>query len=65
MKGKRGERVGHADRLHNAAEVFGEKVVEFVYEDLSLNVCGIGQVSGKSEGWNWVDDARFCVSEAK
>ena len=51
------ERLGHVDRLHNAAEVFGK--------DLSLNVCGIEQVSGKSEGWTWVDDARFCVSEAK
>jgi len=51
LGGKKGcGRVSHVDELHNAAEVFG-KVFEFVYEDPSLNVFGVEQVS---EGWTWV-----------
>jgi len=50
--GKKGcGRVGHVDGLHNAAEVFGENMFEFVYEDPSFNACGVEQVS---EGWTWV-----------
>ena len=56
--------VCHVGELHNGAEVSG-KVIEYVYENLSFLVRGVEQVSGKSEGWTWVDDTRFCVPEAK